>query len=72
MFSTVIRVATTAMIQVKQLQPCEHTSLINFAEVVQSNVCPLETDSYWNITWKPTLAGMIDTQKCPGGAHATG
>jgi len=48
-----------------------YNKILNFISksigTVSSSGCPLETDPYWNITWKPTLAGMTDTQKCPSG-----
>ena len=60
------------MVLVRQVTAYDYSVTNQPVEIVQLNGCPLETDPYWNITWKPTLAGMIDTQRCPGGPYATG
>lgn len=57
------------MVQVKQVTKYDLSKPV---KIVQLNECPLETDPYWNITWRPTLPGTMDTQKCPGGPSATG
>lgn len=76
MFSTLIKVVKIVMIQVYiHVAVCSSSlfySLINLIVVELNDSCPLETDPYWNIVWKRTLAGMTDTQKCPGGEYTTG